>query len=310
MSKNPLEPFWAKAHTDADAERVAAEIARELLVSGEPVLPRLSKHFAALHRRLATAHTKRADELDIDDAHRITNPATSPVDVQRALNHLGGIQSATEVKEGFSVKPNHNFLVIALGGYYGAGKDEYADEIVDKLGFEKTFMSKYLQKCIQTVNPWIMTDVPVTEQTDRVSWPANSLVKYSQLDEAVGYAGAKKQREVREWLQLMGTEVGRKILGEDTWVKLVREDLCEIQKRGNNAVITGIRYSNELDLIHEFRGKTVWITRPGFEPTGTTAGHSSERTLTPLDFYFEVLNEGSLDDLKRKALTQAGGWIL
>lgn len=245
-----------------------------------------------------------------EDAHKLTDPTTSPIEVQRTLNRIGGVNVHRGVHEGFPVNTGAPFMVIGVGGFYGAGKDVYADAVVDNVGFEKSFMSKFLQKCIRIINPWIRIDKHVSHPLLRVvHWSPGDMVKYADLESWANYEGAKEQKEVREWLQLMGTEVGRKILGEDTWVRLMREDLLAIKERGHNAIVTGIRYPNELALIHEFRGRLVWVTRPGFEPTGATATHSSEVTLTREDFDHEVLNDGAKKDLQYVATTQVNGWI-
>lgn len=173
---------------------------------------------------------------------------------------------------------------VGVGGYATSGKDAFADFLVDE-GFTKTYMSEPLERILLTLNPIIYTE------GDRV-------VRYADLHAQVGYARSKQVAEVRRLLQVLGSEVGRDMISADIWVDLMVKSIANVQ----NAVITGIRFPNELVAVRRHGGALVWIERPGVHPVNV---HKSDNTLTELDFDLIVHNDGSLEDLRMKALEGA-----
>jgi hypothetical protein len=103
---------------------------------------------------------------------------------------------------------------------------------------------------------------------------------------------------VRKLLQLVGTELFRKNVSEDIWVR----NLIQRLEPGRNYVITDVRFPNELDQIrNEFGGKTIFVkvVREGCE--GKDVGiqnHESESYDLEGDIVID--NNGSLKDLERK----------
>jgi hypothetical protein len=185
--------------------------------------------------------------------------------------------------------------LIGFGGRLTSGKDTAADHLVDKHGWVKLNMSAPLHDAMLALNPL----VPMEFRYSTGHW------RYRDLVEKVGYTEAKENPEVRRLLQALGTEVGRKMFGENVWVDIAAQNIDALRDQGLNVAITGIRFPNEVDLIHADRGhgapgELVWVERPGQEtPTGELSTHSSE-SLGP-DFFDTVLaNDGTLEDLYAK----------
>jgi hypothetical protein len=117
------------------------------------------------------------------------------------------------------------------------------------------------------------------------------------LDLALTRYGAEKTKEdypeYRRLLQVMGTEVGRDMFGDNFWVD---QALREVQD-DDLAVFTDCRFPNEAQAIKD-RGGVVWrVERPGFGPVN---GHASETSLDDWDFDGIIQNNGTLDDLTYK----------
>ena len=173
-------------------------------------------------------------------------------------------------------------LFFGLGGYAFAGKDALADALVEYEEFNKQFMSAALRQSLITLNPW-------------VSGADGLMYRYADYEKIVGsYEESKKNPEVRRLLQVMGTEVGRAMFGEDVWVDWLRQVVHDLREKGTSVVVTGIRYKNELEWVRSELGVAVWVERPGFSPVNE---HSSDNTLGPEDFDITVMNDGSLVDL-------------
>ena len=186
-------------------------------------------------------------------------------------------------------------LVLGMGGKLRSGKDTVADYLVHEYGFVKLGMSDALNEAMQLINPI-------------VDYQEGSILRYAALVEIVGYAKAKENPEVRRLLQKLGTEVGRKIMGENTWVEIARRKIQNHLDKGTPVVITGMRFPNEIRMIHSLGGLSVYVERPSLEISTTqptervtaaldAAIHASETSLHPEDFNYEIQNTGTLVDL-------------
>lgn len=172
--------------------------------------------------------------------------------------------------------------LIGLGGYAHAGKDAFAD-VLETRGWYKTYMSKYLRKSLEELNPII-------------GWSTRGEpLRFADCVKDVGYENAKTFPEVRRLLQSMGTEVGRKLYSENFWLDLCFKDIVKEMEKGNSVVVTGIRYPNELHQIHNLQGNSIWVERPGYGPVNA---HSSDNSLVKDDFDHVFSNSGSLEELE------------
>lgn len=174
--------------------------------------------------------------------------------------------------------------VIGLGGYAHSGKDAVADVLEQDLGWFKTYMSKALRESLEVLNPIVATD-------DR-----GYFLRFKEIIDQYGYEKAKERREIRALLQRMGTEVGRKLWHENFWVDQCFSEVADkLMRKNRNVVVTGIRYPNELSRITNLSGASIWVERPGYAAVND---HSSDNTLTKLDFDYVFTNSGTLEDLK------------
>lgn len=178
--------------------------------------------------------------------------------------------------------------LIGLGGLLRSGKDTFADYLVEKHGYVKVQMSDPLHEAMMTLDPivdvWPGEGEPVTDH-------------YQWLVGKVGYVEAKKYPEVRRLLQVLGTEIGRKMFGENVWVDLAGRKIDELRATGKPVVITGLRYPNEIEMIRSRKGHTLWVDRGGRSSTD----HASENSVTYHDFDQVVHNLGTLADLYEAA---------
>lgn len=201
-------------------------------------------------------------------------------------------------------------MLIGFGGYYGAGKDAAADRLVSHHQFTKHFMSDPLAKALYTQNPliYVPESAPVFYELIKAGVPRYPetptdiiYASYADVVDAVGYTAAKEIREVRRLLQALGTDVGRKQLDNDLWVKVAKRSIEASLNQLKRVNITGIRFPNELEMINDLGGLSVWVKRPGFEPSGDTAAHESETTLTEEDFDIIIDNDSDLKALHAQA---------
>ena len=121
-----------------------------------------------------------------------------------------------------------------------------------------------------------------------------------------------KPMTVREMLQTIGTEAMRNSLHPDTWVnalmcyyiksddKLIRttEDLFEEWEEGSfpNWIITDLRFPNEMQSIKANGGITIRVVRPNDKKVPLDL-HPSETALDNVTFDYEIINDGTMEDL-------------
>jgi hypothetical protein len=177
--------------------------------------------------------------------------------------------------------------LVGIGGKYGAGKDVVANFYKYELGFVAMGSSDILNDMMMVLDPYVMKE-----------GSGRDLLRYSQVVKSLGYVKAKENPEVRRLLQVFGTEIGRQMIHQDLWVDLTAERIQKNIDAGKSVVLTGVRYQNEVDMVHRLGGYSLWITRPGFEQTGS---HASENSLTEDDFNYLLINDSTIGALETKA---------
>jgi hypothetical protein len=93
----------------------------------------------------------------------------------------------------------------------------------------------------------------------------------------------------RELAQTLGTEWGRS-LDPNLWIKIADSKLDQALVRGDNVVITDVRFENEMDWLHRRGGTMVRITRDG---VNDIRPHVSEHGWRYIACEHELNNNGS-----------------
>lgn len=175
--------------------------------------------------------------------------------------------------------------LIGLGGHLRSGKDAVADHLVTEHGFVKLGMSDVLHEAMLALDPVVRV------------WNDGTFERYSKVIAEHGYVEAKKRPEARRLLQKLGTEVGRDMIGENVWANIMARKIDDHRGAGHPVVVTGIRFPNEVRMIRELGGRTVWVDRPNLATRGAIAAHASENSVGEQDFDGLIVNDGTLEDL-------------
>ena len=170
--------------------------------------------------------------------------------------------------------------LIGVGGPLRSGKDAFAEVLERKHGFVRMGMSDPLHHAMLALDPII----------------APGQLRYSAATHKYGYVRTKELfPEARALLQRLGTEVGRAFFGGDAWAKIAERNITRHLAAGNSVVITGVRFPEELEMVHRLGGRSLWMKRPGLD--SNTSAHASEHSLSSADFGATILNDGDLNDL-------------
>lgn len=200
--------------------------------------------------------------------------------------------------------------IIGIGGKLQHGKDVVADHLVDELGWVKVGMSDALNEILVVLNPLIVQRWEVDVTVKKAWWSRKTVtvpvehqrtIRYADLIEEVGYVKAKEDPEVRRLLQVMGTEVGRKMIDANIWTKMMTKKVRELKKQAvPGVIVTGIRFPNESKAIKTLEGSLWWVERPGHVAETDAGSHDSENSLSAKDFDTILINDRSLNDLRSK----------
>jgi hypothetical protein len=164
-------------------------------------------------------------------------------------------------------------MIIGLSGYAQSGKDSTAELLCLNYGYTRLAFADPMRQALITINPKL-----------------DSITRVSDLVEDYGWDVAKKNPEVRRLLQVLGTDFGRKMLGDDVWINIALSGI----KPEDKIVVSDVRYPNEAEAIKKLGG-TVWrINRHNHSAVN---GHTSEHAMDNYMFNYVIYNDGTLDDL-------------
>ena len=167
-------------------------------------------------------------------------------------------------------------MIIGLSGYARSGKDTVAGLLPD---YKRRAFADVLRDALYRLNPYLRGNFTVADLVDEYGWEV-----------------AKSDNEVRRLLQVLGTEVGRKMIDNDVWVQIATRDIL----KEDDIVFTDVRFPNEAEAIKALGG-TVWrIERPGIQAIN---GHASETAMDDWPFDATITNDGTLEDLQAQVET-------
>lgn len=146
-------------------------------------------------------------------------------------------------------------IVIGLAGYAGSGKSTAAEILVARHGFTRIKFADGLKGMLRSIG---LGDREI--EGDLKEKPSGLLCG----------------KTPRQAMQLLGTEWGRDLIGEEFWASLWLHKAREITSQGGSVVVDDVRYPNELRAVQAASGGVYWVSRPGVGPVN---GHSSESSL-------------------------------
>lgn len=170
-------------------------------------------------------------------------------------------------------------MIIGLSGYAQSGKNTVADILVDNHGFIQLAFADAIRAFVYEINPMV----------------ACSPTGYLQdLVNLKGWDEAKQEPQVRKLLQSTGL-AGRNMIDEYLWVALTLSQIKDPQD--GRYVITDVRFPNEAAALSSQGGQIWRIERPGVEAVND---HVSETALDAWVFDETIINDGTIEDLKKK----------
>jgi hypothetical protein len=213
--------------------------------------------------------------------------------------------------------------LIGISGKIGVGKDTIGTIIQGLLLTNKNQSSdikKFAGKLKQIAS--ILTGIRVEKFEDQEfkknyldsEWgtvqniPLNSIPPFADIQ-------FNTLMTVREFLQKLGTEAMRDGLHTNVWVNAlfadykakwvatgdaIEEDEVSLKKEYPNWIITDMRFPNEMEAVEKRHGITIRVIRPVKKSKNTTRLHPSETALDKAKFDYEIINDGTMEELVKK----------
>jgi hypothetical protein len=230
-------------------------------------------------------------------------------------------------------------MIIGVNGKIGSGKDtvgkiiQYltANEEVKKITTLEEWLDsddlngrdfhwkikKFAGKLKQIAS--LLTGIPVEKFEDQEfkktylgkEWNSPYNIPFSGPD----FVKHDGEATVREFLQRLGTEAMRDGLHTNVWVnalfadytakwvhagKTNEEDEVSLEKQYPNWIITDMRFENELEAVVKHKGIAIRVVRNQIKTGNLILEHPSETALDGFIMHYEIINNGTIEDLVEK----------
>ena len=194
-------------------------------------------------------------------------------------------------------------MIVGILGLKGSGKDTIGNYLIEKYNFEKIAYAGALKDAICCVFGWDRNMMEGATEESR-KWR-------EEIDPYWGFSP-------REMMQRIGTDLFRKQIKDDIWIKSLK---LKLEKMTTNVVITDCRFNNEIDVIKEKGGIIILVEREppswikyvedykskiiteeeAVQNLQKTGIHESEwRCYLYSDIDYYVKNTGSIEELYNK----------
>lgn len=184
--------------------------------------------------------------------------------------------------------------LIGLTGHKGAGKDTVAAILREAHGYQRKAWADALKwETYEAFGLLLLTGL----WSQRYGEHGHDYLVSTSFDAWLAFIDQHKHDSpdseygwIRPMLQFWGTEYRRQLCGDDYWTKQL--------ELGPGVVVTDCRFPNEAAAVLEAGGALWKIERPGY----TGDGHASETLIDHLPETLTILNDSTVDDLRRSVL--------
>ena len=176
--------------------------------------------------------------------------------------------------------------IIGLTGKAGSGKSSVA-EILKETGFSVYSLADEIKSSLIDLDPLI----PSGSEVVRLS----TLLQSSDLETL-----KRTHPEVRRLMQVLGSEVIRS-RDDGFWISQLQQKI--VTDYTPKVVITDVRFANEAHWVRQgYRSMVICIQRPSNPDEIQGTSHQSEHGLPPELIDHTIINDGSMDYLRKAVL--------
>lgn len=205
---------------------------------------------------------------------------------------------------------NNQRKIVGLMGFAGCGKSTFAKIMVEEHGFNAISFAGPLKDAVSAIFGWPRELLEGDTKESREFRESVDDLWQSEIGDHPLFSG--KKITPRLVLQIMGTEVFRVHFHSDIWVLSALNKIKANPEK--SYVITDVRFRTEIKLLESINGSFIRIRRgeepewydcaknsPEMMPVMYKNIHSSEYDWISHGAKIVVENDGTIDDLKKKA---------
>ncbi|MFE3144756.1 hypothetical protein [Streptomyces scopuliridis] len=171
---------------------------------------------------------------------------------------------------------------VGLMGYARSGKDTAGEYLTREHGYRRVSFADPLREAAWEIDPYISVN----------AWPEFARRLSDKVAGPNSWERVKDEYpEVRRFLQTLGQSIRN--LDEDFWVRQALKRVDEVEALALPAVVTDVRYPNEVTALRRRGFHLIYVDRPG---TGPVNGHVSESAVSSTDADETVSNDGTVAD--------------
>ena len=181
-------------------------------------------------------------------------------------------------------------MLIGIIGPKGSGKSTLANIIQQKYNFELMSFASVV-KDISSIIFGYDRELLEGETKESRIWRETIDKDWSKL--------LNKDITPRITLQIIGTEFGRKILGQNIWIEVLKNKISK--NKNKNIIISDIRYENEAQFIRDNKGILIRVSKSNLE-FNLSETHSSEMELYNIKEDHSIENNGTIEQLEQQII--------
>jgi len=178
--------------------------------------------------------------------------------------------------------------IVAFSGRRFSGKSTAAKILVDEFGYTDVKFADPLKNMLRAMYHTCGVDSDIIER--KIEGDLKEVPCMWLLDKTPRYA-----------MQTLGTE-WRDMIGTDLWTGMFVDRIKSLRVRGHNIVCSDFRFPHEQAILEDLGATMIKIIRPGIQEDIEVSGHISETAVDEMSFDHEVINNGSVEDLKESLL--------
>lgn len=202
-------------------------------------------------------------------------------------------------------------MIIGIVGFAGSGKSTIGEILTEEYAFHQIAFADGVKNAVAIVFGWDRdllegdTDESRLFRETEDEWWSERLPHRSPVTP-------------RKIMQLMGTEAGRRVFGDDIWIHSTFREIDRFRALAEDWVITDVRFPNEIAAVKKAGGIVIRVKR-GAEPEWFELAKEANQLERPFmsnpDYmgihYSEwawigskvdhvIENDGTIDDLRKK----------
>jgi len=186
--------------------------------------------------------------------------------------------------------------IVGFCGRKRSGKDTAAAYLLTSQNYIKLAFADGVRKFVEIVDPYIPYGkdyVRLSRLLENYTWEELKLFQYVNV-------------ETRRLQQVVGTEVGRDLIGDNIWIDILEKEINRWGNLASGFAISDVRFPNEAEWIRSKGGIVVKLYRNGIDMNDS---HRSETEVDKVKADFHIQNNGDVKEFYESIENTIGEYL-